>query len=305
MNIKIFIPLLIYFFSNTSGNCQNVFPSFADSAKWSVYECFHGGPYICNTHHYSFSCDTSFCGQTYSKVVLQGIDSLEVLYVRSDTSRAYCRRSNICSDKEYLMYDFSIGVGDTVMLAFNLLYSLYYSDTTEFVLDSIDHKTINNVARRIFYMRYKDMNEFYYPMDWIEGIGSLFHPFFQMKSIYPGSETWHALLCYDSAGTLLYQNPAYNTCDTSFNNGIDETDVHRTLEISPNPFHHSTTITATHAIIQKAEVYSLLGECIFIYNNINQGSFTIEKGNFFSNGIHLLKVQTDKKYFTGKLIITE
>jgi hypothetical protein len=97
-------------------------------------------------------------------------------YFRSDSLRTISDVRRIVQDKEYLLYDFSMEIGDTAYVGFELWSSWQPADTAGFKLMSVDTITQFGVSRRRFNMLFEfpgfGPNEFYWPMAWIEGIGS-------------------------------------------------------------------------------------------------------------------------------------
>jgi hypothetical protein len=106
-------------------------------------------------------------------------------------------------------------IGDTAYVGLELWSSWQPADTAGFKLMSVDTITQFGVSRRRFNMLFEfpgfGPNEFYWPMAWIEGIGSDQDPFFPFLCLQHGCESSYSTLCYDSAGTQLYQDPYY-TC---------------------------------------------------------------------------------------------
>jgi|WetSurMetagenome_2_1015567.scaffolds.fasta_scaffold168377_2 hypothetical protein len=304
MKNKILTLLLFLICSFQAGYSQNVFPIFADSARWNVYECYMN--YTCETSTYEYEYDTSFCGNTYSKVHLSGYLTSGIGFVRSDSVRAYCRKNSNCSEKEYLMYDYSMNIGDSVYTGNNLMMFPVSTDTAKFVLISIDTVIYFGKERRVFHLLFSsDVGSPSRAMNWIEGIGSTTHPFYSMTCLDDGCEQSFRLLCYDSAGTQLYQDTVYNTCDTNYSIGIVGHTAQNIISILPNPFSNSIAITAENETIFQIDIYSIIGESVYSYKGINKQNFKIEFGNYLQKGIYLMKVQTDKGLLTKKIIKTE
>ena len=208
---KKLIIILSLFIINSTLFAQKVFPSYSDGANWNVYECFW---LDCNTRQYNYQYDTTFCGQTYSK--MNFYDSNQTGYFRSDSLKTYFRKSPNCSEKEYLIYDFSLSMGDTVFIGY-FINPFNEDDTTEFILESIDTVNYFGVDRQRFKMMYDPSNQGWFgrSMYWIEGIGSVIHPFYPFKCLMDGCEESNQLLCYDSLSIQLFQSPITTDCITS------------------------------------------------------------------------------------------
>jgi hypothetical protein len=308
MKNKTLLAIIFFITFCQTGSSQKVFPSFSDSAKWNVLECVYGIGYTCNTLTYQYQYDTLFCGNNYSVIHMTGYDS-KTAYIRSDSVRSYCRKNNNCNDKEYLLYDFSMNIGDTTFTSIELWYNSYPSDTTAFVLNSVDTIVLNGFDRRVFHLLYNspgtgtDINR---PMDWIEGIGSTTHPFYSLACLQDGCETSWRLLCLDSSGVQLYHDSTINTCDTSYSTiEINELTSTNHLSIYPNPFDNILTVSITNATISEIEILNLVGERINIFKGNKKNNLRIDELNYLQAGIYLIKVHTNKGLLTEKIIKME
>lgn len=305
MRSKTLLVLILLFSTTFKGMSQEVFPTFADSAKWNVLLCVYGIGYSCNTLNFQYEYDTLFCGHVYSKVKLNGTSGA-IGYIRADSIRAYCRVSNLCSDKEYLLYDYSGNEGDTLYIGFNLWHSTS-EDTIPFTINNIDTVNFNGKDRRVFHMQYFPepivWPGLYRLMDWVEGVGATSHPFYSLDCIEDYCESSWRLLCYDSLGMNLYKDSTFNTCDTSYTDAvINEIANKNKLNIFPNPFENTLTISTESGTIIGIDIFNLIGERILIISGNNRNNITIERLNNLNAGIYLIKVQTDKGFITRRII---
>ncbi len=287
---------LLFIFSflvfHSSLIAQHVFPNYADNADWSVYECFW---LDCTTRHYNFEYDTTFCGKVYSKV---NFDQNNLVgYFRSDSLKTYFRKTPDCSDKEYLMYDYSLSVGDTAFVGYNLVLNNEI-DTNIFILTAIDTITINGVQRQRFNMKYDLGNSFFRPMYWIKGIGSTIHPFYPFKCLMDGCEESFQLLCYDSLSTQLYQSPTTDDC-ISLNLGLSE--LENKISLNPNPFSELLSIYIENASIFQLNIYSSVGTKIKTFLTENKKSIEL-KTDEIPAGYYLIEMMTDKGVLVKKLL---
>lgn len=200
---------------------QQPFPTWAEDPTWSVLECVYGIGFWCNTEVFAFTGSLPMCGHTYS--VLSSAS--DTAYFRNDGQRTLFRRSTDCLAKEYLIYDYSIEVGDTIYAGLNMAWTS--TDTAMFVLQAIDTVQLSGTERRRFLLKYDRCNngdlQVYSTMHWIEGVGSGQHPFYPLACICDFCETSHMLLCLDSGSVQLYQDTIFRSCDTTFTNvGIGE-----------------------------------------------------------------------------------
>ncbi|MBK9175020.1 MAG: hypothetical protein IPM46_01535 [Flavobacteriales bacterium] len=193
---------------------QQPFPTYTDNGTWSVLQCITGSGTTCITTTQTYAEANTFCGHTWSTYTWPTFGSPNVAHLRNDGLRTLLRRSMDCLDKEYVIYDFSMEVGDSVYAALNM--DLPGQDTALFVLQAIDTVEILGVDRRRFSLLFNLCNQDMVstPMEWIEGIGSTMHPFYSVDCLCYLCQQSFTLLCYDSSGVQLYVNPVFNTCDT-------------------------------------------------------------------------------------------
>jgi hypothetical protein len=282
---KILLILSILAF-NFSLFAQQVFPTFSDAAKWNVYECFW---FDCNTRTYNYEYDTTFCGQNYSK--MNFYDSNKSGYFRSDSLKTYFRKTPNCFDKEYLIYDYSLAVGDTAFVGFNL--DLFdEKDTSEFVLESIDTVNYFGVERQRFKMKYDPSNQgfLFRPMYWIKGIGSEVHPFYPFRCLMDGCEEGFQLLCYDSLSIQLFQNPITTNCVTTIL-GISE--LENEVSIAPNPFSNELAFSVQNSPIYQITIYSSIGTKIKEYLVDTETELTVDTSKLLP-GSYLVEINSEK-----------
>ena len=272
---------------------QTVFPSFVDNPTWNVLECFW---YNCSTHTYQYVYDTTFCSQSYSKVALLYNQNG---YFRSDSLKTYFRKSPNCNDKEYLIYDYSLNIGDTAYVGINLELG-NSNDTTAFILTQIDTINYFGVARQRFKMNFDNCNTGIplHFMFWTRGIGSETHPFYSFRCLCDGCEYNFTLLCFDSTATQLYQNIIYNTCDTTITVGLNEINQPLDISIEPNPFQTSTQIKSNGIDKLEIKVYDARGKLIKLMKDYSE--FPI--GEDFNSGIYFVKINVGMIQLTEKLI---
>jgi hypothetical protein len=302
--------LVIIFFVSVfyTGMSQNVFPSFADNAKWNVLHCVSGIGNSCNTITYQFDYDTLFCGHIYSKI--NAVTTGSIGYIRSENSRVYIRTTNSCIDKEYVMYDFSINVGDTIYLA-NNIWNSNPNDTTKFVLDSINIINFNGIERYIYYVKYEPdshlwPNWYGRHMIWIEGIGSITNPFFPIECIQDICESSWQLLCFDSLGIQLYQDSIFKTCDTTYTDvRVNEFYNENQLIIYPTPFGENLTISVENATISEIVILNSIGKQIYIIKGNEKNCLRLDALNNLKEGIYFVKVKTNKGILVKKIIKIE
>jgi hypothetical protein len=223
-------------------------------------------------------------------------------YFRSDSLRAYFRRTLNCEDKEYLLYDFSMDIGDTAYVGFELWGSWQPEDTAGFKLISIDTITQFGVSRRRFNMlswfsflwhQRITTGQWHGLREWVR----ITTPSIPFLCLWDGCESWYTTLCFDSAGTQLYQHPDFGTCSAT-SVGIDEVQSNLNITISPNPFTHSFRIDSD-ARIRDVEVYSILGEMIGRFEG-KEDAMVVELPQHLSAGMYVVRIRTRPRHTCPK-----
>ncbi len=174
-------------------------------ASWMVMGC--GGT---TTTRLS---DTGDPGNPYL-AVFECNDSLyleweEAGFIREDTIAKQVFFSY--GEEEGLIYDFSLAVGDTVVVN-----NMSMNDETQpLVCDSIDQVDINGVMKNRFYLFgiESSTNETYNPAEvWIEGIGSNYGILYSGLGSVPMGGGTHSMLCCSQNGITIYMDSMFTKC---------------------------------------------------------------------------------------------
>ena len=272
--------------------------------------CVYGLGIYCWTDSLHYDYDTAFCGYTYSRITIYGSGA----YCRTNGLKTFVRVTSNCSDTEYLMYDYSMSIGDTAHVGYNLYSS---PDTANITLQNIDTVIYFGVARRRFHMLFNHNQPhstfLNIPMTWIEGIGSDWNPFYPVYCLHDGCESTYSLRCYDSSGVQLYMNPAISICDSA--TGINEYDAAKEINISPNPATSEFRIMNAEFRIESVEVFDVFGKKI-LSSQLQTSNFKLQTVSIdpvgiisygvdvsgLSNGMYFVRVFTENGIVTKKFI---
>lgn len=180
-------------------------------------------------------------------------------YLREDTIMRRIYFWDIDSAHETLLYDFGMGIGDTVTLRFSNSFSYY--QTGVYKLDSIGSFNAQHTAspRKVFYLK-KGAGVNQVQLKWVEGIGNmaeLIYPYNRFSpwssGMFPCPEyespgTDQVLVCYEHKQLDFYDacalgyvinNWCFNYLDTCnyylICGGIQEVSSVASLEVFPNP----------------------------------------------------------------------
>lgn len=200
--------LIALFIFSVILNAQNPYlPLLEDGKQWN-YRIAYGNQVF--TDSMSITGDTLIDGQLYKKVINDWASMDSLLLLREDTT---ARQVYFLLDStEYLLYDFSLELGDTVTiystlpgngdLNFNPL------QVTVSLVDTI--VDLNNISRKRLWLNIPPTPSFFIAGPWVEGIGGEtgFVPISNNISI----ALTPTLLCAWSDGVQIYTNDSFDSC---------------------------------------------------------------------------------------------
>ena len=200
--------------------------------------------------------DTSINGQIYKPVLITQSGDCTFGYIREDSIAKKVYFIDNVFPPEFLLYDFSLNVGDSLPLSFNGWGGYFQSGN--FTLDSITILTLNIGDRQVFHLSNHSNGSWGPDLVWVEGVGCLQHPFYPFSENLTGnavlgcniSVTWFGtmLACFDHDYKAYYDSCAmaearvnhcvwyqdtcsyYNICGA-----IPEIENISSFVISPNP----------------------------------------------------------------------
>jgi hypothetical protein len=263
---------------------------FEDNPVWGIRYGNYQGPepiYVGFLHSYS---DTIWiCNHRYDVVDMNEFGYQVTGYVRSLGQKTYLRVSADCADREYLLYDFSLNIGDSVFVGGENLFD-GIEDSTLIVVTSVDTVVYSGVAR-------KTIGLWGGYGQWIEGIGSNRHPFYPLGHLHGGSELDAEVLCLDSLGNNLLESG----CDSTILYLDIKQETLPKLAVYPNPSRGSVQISFHDFFggeLTLLRVFSLLGDLVFeekVRDGIEQLNLPV--------GIYLITVFTERDFTSKKVVI--
>jgi len=261
-------------------NAQTYHPFPESNAIWHEY--FQG-----NSYHYAYqnilrNSDTIINNLTFHRLYRHGYspDTSCIGALAEDSSRRIFF-FDIDSKYVFLLYDFSLDVGDTMFYpdtaCGNYCYSFNYEVVTgiDYIFDGVD-------SRRRF-----QMSGDY----WFEGIGSiqgLLHPITPLLTCYCD---WD--LVYFSHGDTVEYWP-YDI------DNIHETDRSDEIKIYPNPSSEYVVFDFSGIDNAPFEIINSLGKIAY-KGYISGVKVTLNTRNFFP-GIYYLKIHLEEKTIVRKII---
>jgi len=210
-------------------NAQQALPAFDLDPQWNIRLNVWGNTSVMQN---TYAVEVDACGMTWTETSYESFNPDIKCYIRIDGARAYVKTTLDCSAPEYLMYDFSLEIGDTLHIAYGLGSSnpestrpfRIWDKTTiliggeeRILLSTDDLGTFSNIGQ----------------VEFIEGIGSTFQTFFSMYEYHGGTETYHDPLCYFEAGQLIHRFNDLFDCNGVF---VSTTEVWKSdITLMPNP----------------------------------------------------------------------
>ncbi len=229
---------------NLSLKSQNYVPFPTENVNWNVFyagTCQEAPPDT-SLLRYTIHGVTTINEIQYSKLCIESGDTInptiqEIGGLREADKKIYYIGQTIIGggfDDEYLLYDFTKQIGDTIK---HDSYGGFYS-----VILDIDSVLIGDSYRK----RYQVDNHWYYqnPDYIIEGIGSVKNGLLGHISNIPtcGTHYWEHI-CFRENGVVKYLNPSFSDCfPSNLSTGIVQFDYQTDFEIYPNPFSNEIQI---------------------------------------------------------------
>ena len=310
--------LLIFIFVIASEAKQsfaqtNVYHPFPDTdAVWTVVDGMsHGG-----SHCDNISCDRSYIqeGDTiinsihYNKLYLNehctetwipapppavpcnwdyGITTdIFVGGLRNDSANKKIYYYDKVLNKECLLYNFDLAVGDSVIHWYSSCNgtSGYYKNVT-----SIDSVLVGSIYHKRFNIN-GGMNQ---DTSIIEGIGSTTGLF----GLYIVFENYNDLVCFSVLNQTMFINPPHPSCGVV---GVEEKEHNSLCLISPNPSSGIFKITSSENF--QSSVYDVFGREVCHSTNppVNQSALDLSSQ---PKGIYFIKIISGDKIVTRKIIL--
>ena len=199
------------------------------------------------------------------------------------------------NQQEFLLYDFSLTEGDSILAESNGEYDLYFNVTD---IDTIDY---NGVERRKITLQFYN----YAWVTWIEGIGNIEGLLMDWRSYTMAMDPMPnvRLRCYEHNEECLYSDFSFNEsiydCYTPLYTGLENNEFENEVSVYPNPAKERLYIN-TSIPIKQMTICNLLGQEIQKYNNLETTSSINISG--LNEGVYFVKIYTEKVVHTTKII---
>ncbi|MFB6342544.1 T9SS type A sorting domain-containing protein [Saccharicrinis sp. FJH62] len=296
--MKSMLLLTLFIFAHILVSAQNVFPTYADKPVW--YELYTGSTYPARytTEEIYYNKDTIIKNKLYNELNWNND------FIRIQDKKVYYRSKD--NNRDFLMYDFGLNIGDTVYCRLFDEKNEYYPDTAVFWVNKIDSIATFEKNWKRFTMCYipypypEDYESTVDTMYWIEGIGSTLHPFYSYGGVLNmGSKK--ELLCFSLDGQLIYQNPLYNRCNINTSILVTKGDKNIDLYVK----HSSNILYFKHeSEIKNVKIYDYSGHCITCREIFSpEEEINLE---YLSPGIYLVVLSTtNNKIYHKKILLKQ
>lgn len=200
------------------------------------------------------------------------------------------------NQQEFLLYDFSLTEGDSILAESNGEYDLYFNVTD---IDTIDY---NGVERRKITLQFYN----YAWVTWIEGIGNIEGLLMDWRSYTMAMDPMPnvRLRCYEHNEECLYSDFSFNEsiydCYTPLYTGLEENETQNNILLYPNPAKKRLYIN-TSIPIKQMTICNLLGQEIQKYNMTEKTSSIDISG--LKEGVYFVKLSTEKGVYATKIIV--
>jgi hypothetical protein len=295
--MKSFYTLVFFLSFSTVSLAQSYIPLLNENLYWDVAAYSQG--HICDFHdnlvpeRYFIAGDIDFSNKTYKyfssfrfqpehgsqpicpPFVIDTIARATGIFLREDILEQKVYRYDTEQNEEYLLFDFSVNIGDSVYI--------HDFGPTYATINKIDTiQTNDGKLRRRFFHNYELTGESYY----IEGIGGVQSFFISPVSFF---ENGYFTMCVKTRENSEITNE--NGCYTfTAINDFDNSKI-PTLRIYPNQIEDDLTIIS--AVNQTINIYDLLGNAV--YSEVITKGKTVVDLSFLTPQLYIVKGNTVSK----------
>lgn len=275
---------------NLNGQTNVYHPFPYSNAQWRVNGSYWDCNPLCDLYQYTTGADTLISNHMYTQIIQSGKyqltywDSIYRGALRNDTLNKKVYFVDRDSTNEWLLYDFSLNIGDTVFGAMPGLSPGYV------VINGMDSVLVGGNYHKEFLLGGESI---------IEGVGSTEG----LLELYTNQfESGYQLVCFSNN----FDNfPSSSTsCPLILQTGINvsnPTNQQLQINIFPNPFKNFTNIIFSEEQRSASiKITNIMGQEIKTMNSTGK-QCVIEKGEM-SNGVYFVQIIDSDKNVTNKKI---
>lgn len=193
---------------------------------------------------------------------------------------------------EYLLYDFNLGVGDSVLI----LNCSFPSDSGYLYVQSIDSVLLNG----FYYQRWNFSSYFSTNPQWIEGIGSM-SGFFPYNSYSCPIQWDNELACFhENNEDIIFNIFGASSCQTV---GLSNLSAYNDFKLFPNPCNGNFSISLGSGKSNSTiTVYDIMGKIVLTERIAKfQENYSIAG---YDDGIYFVTVNSNGSRVSQKLILS-
>lgn len=306
MKQSILLFLLLCFAKTNVAQLYQSFPT--DSAMWRQQSAQWNYPSMdLQDYVYYLQGDTTISANTYHKIYKTVLSSdyyttggpYALVYgpymtdsnkyvgaIREDAFKhIYFFPGTITDTTEQLLYDFNLGVGDTLPVTYNIS---YYGQNYVLSIDSI---LVGTTYHKRYNLNYTSI---------IEGVGSSFG---LIEPLINPLEHYDFLTCFTYRGVIVYTDSSSISCNLPAPVGISEHQHETRISIFPNPTTGTVNIKTNFSEKTEIEIMEVLGKTIY------RSQFSTQENtinlNQFPKGVYFLKAISGNKISPTQKIILQ
>jgi hypothetical protein len=271
---------------------------FADSnAIWNIASTFAST----DEEVLGISGDTVINLKTYKKIfgfesdtVFQPGHAKYIGGIRDDDSGKVFLVWDQQPGEEILLYDFTLGIDDTVK-----------SESNEGYL-SYDNVIVTDVDSVLIFGKYYGKitltNTLFGTDQWIEHIGSIKGPLHPVLDYIIGT-TDVSLWCYKQNDTVYYLgNPDCGRCFCNVHASVDDKSTDNNIRVYPNPAFGYVIAETKEGILRSFKLFDMNGRMIYKMENRLINKIVFET-TYIQSGLYYYRIRTNDSVFAGKIVV--
>ena len=296
MKNKTILYLTIFLFYNLHVNSQEYHQLLDHESEWHLTSCSS----TCINDVYYTNGDTTYNGYQYK--ILNGYHYISrTFWLREDVSEKhiFLFYDNGKSRIEVLLYDFSLQIGDTILLSNPI--TPFPSNGGFYKLDSIvSQNLLDNQSHKFFYLSPTASNQSSDELPvWIEGIGGL--TLINGPGGTPDINRVGKISCYFNDGFLSYsQLDSLDRCTVKYVTGLKEIQRHSN-SIYPTIFESILRLEDVSEV-SEVVIYSLRGEEVY-RRNLNHQSYENLELSHLEKGFYVIRLYDNNLPVVSKKIV--
>ncbi len=243
--MRVLFILFIFIAVQKMSIAQTALPKVSDKPLWNIGFWRFGENYNIGDI-VKLEKDTIFCNRNWIKASWATIDGLSFsnAFYRLEGKKAFFKMNTRCDQKEYLMYDFDLKIGDTLVLPVLLGETQGFEGDIKVRVrvDSVSTVVLGGTPRKRMVVNYANRSIYTNRIDnrdiWIEGMGSSIFPLYPIgcvtRQVCPMADYY--IRCFQVNSQIIYQDSRSPFCSNAlitFNSDLQNPRID--LTIFPNP----------------------------------------------------------------------